>query len=155
MRILSTVLAILFVIIAFITLPTALVYLNHYFLLPQYNFFIFKILGFLIVNIGAALCLYCIFIFLISGKGTPVPIDPPKNLVSRGLYRFSRNPMYSGYATIILGEFFLLGSILLLVYSLAAFLFFHLLVVYFEEPRLKRKFGKSYSDYVKKVRRWL
>lgn len=46
--------------------------------------------------IGGPMILLCFWDFLVKGKGTPAPIDPPKELVVSGLYRFVRNPMYVG-----------------------------------------------------------
>src|SRR6267378_2554160 len=45
---------------------------------------------------GALVLLRCVWDFFAAGKGTLAPIDPPRFLVVRGLYRFTRNPMYTG-----------------------------------------------------------
>ena len=45
---------------------------------------------------GALILLRCVWDFFAAGKGTLAPIDPPRFLVVRGLYRFTRNPMYNG-----------------------------------------------------------
>jgi protein-S-isoprenylcysteine O-methyltransferase Ste14 len=93
--------------------------------------------------------------FVVTGHGTPAPIDPPHHLVARGFYRFSRNPMYVGVLAILTGEAVLLGSPTLLVYALAVGIGFHLFVVLYEEPTLHRLFGKAYEQYCTKVPRWL
>jgi hypothetical protein len=51
--------------------------------------------------IGTAIYLWCLWDFATAGRGTPAPIDPPKELVVRGLYRTVRNPMYVGVLTAI------------------------------------------------------
>src|SRR4051812_10453821 len=52
--------------------------------------------GILLVVVGAALALWCILTFALSGRGTPAPFDPPRRLVVAGPYRLVRNPMYVG-----------------------------------------------------------
>src|SRR5512133_2491849 len=68
------------------------------------------VLGLLCMLLGAALLLACIFEFARSGCGTLSPLDPPRRLVVRGLYRYVRNPMYLAVTTILLGETLLAGS---------------------------------------------
>src|SRR5678815_1015794 len=55
-----------------------------------------QVIGMLIGTLGAALAFWCILTFASVGKGTPAPFDPPRRLVTRGPYRFVRNPMYIG-----------------------------------------------------------
>lgn len=155
MKISSVILALVFILFAFIIIPLGLIQLNYIWSLPVYDLFFLKVIGLLMIIFGGLICLYCIGIFHILGKGTPVPFDPPKKLVGRGLYKYSRNPMYIGYLLIILGKFFFFGQFLLVVYFLAASIFWHLLIVYYEEPILKKRFGKSYLEYLKKTPRWL
>lgn len=105
--------------------------------------------------IGGAILLWSFWNFLIEGRGTPAPIDPPKELVVTGFYRYVRNPMYVGIFLILLGHFLWFKYLWLLVYLGVVFLFFHLFVTLYEEPTLKRKFGASYENYLKKVPRWI
>ncbi|HMV48090.1 MAG TPA: methyltransferase, partial [Blastocatellia bacterium] len=51
-------------------------------------------LGLIPIAVGASIYFWCAWDFATAGRGTPAPIDPPKELVARGLYRFTRNPMY-------------------------------------------------------------
>jgi protein-S-isoprenylcysteine O-methyltransferase Ste14 len=113
-----------------------------------------KIPGLFLMAAGFTIYLICAWDFTVHGKGTPAPIDPPKVLVARGLYKFTRNPMYVGVVTMIVGEavFFESGNILL--YSLVVSLAFHLRVIYYEEPTLRRLFGQSYEEYCRSVPRW-
>jgi protein-S-isoprenylcysteine O-methyltransferase Ste14 len=105
--------------------------------------------------VGVALYLWCVSDFVLRGRGTPAPIDAPKELVSRGLYRFVRNPMYVGVAMILLGEVLLLESLALLAYAALVCAAFHLFVVLYEEPNLRRRFGEPYVEYCRSVPRWL
>jgi len=99
--------------------------------------------------------LWCVRDFIVVGRGTPAPIDPPKALVDRGLYRVTRNPMYVGVLSMILAEALFFASPWLLAYAAALFSVFHAFVVFYEEPTLRRLFGQAYSDYTTRVPRWL
>jgi protein-S-isoprenylcysteine O-methyltransferase Ste14 len=105
--------------------------------------------------IGSLVILRCFWDFTLKGRGTPVPSDPPKELVSTGFYRYVRNPIYVGVLLIFLGHFLWFGYWALLIYTVFAFIGVHSFVVLYEEPTLKRKFGTSYEDYLKRVPRWI
>lgn len=112
-------------------------------------------LGLTIFLLGAATALSSVWRFAVHGKGTPAPIDPPKFLVSGGTYRITRNPMYVGVVSMVLGEAAVFTSAWLLVYGLLLFCLFHSFVVLYEEPTLRRQFGSSYEDFCKRAPRWL
>ena len=111
--------------------------------------------GALLVLSGAAVYLWCLWDFANFGRGTPAPIDPPKHLVIRGLYRFTRNPMYVGVLSVIAGWALLFQSRSLVIYWLCTAIFFHLFVLLYEEPHLRQVFGPSYKQYCSQVSRWL
>lgn len=111
--------------------------------------------GVIPILLGASIYLRCAWDFASAGRGTPAPIDPPKELVVRGLYRYVRNPMYVGVLTVLFGEALLFASSILLRYATAAFLSFHLFILLYEEPMLRRKFGGSYKRYCEAVPRWI
>lgn len=112
-------------------------------------------LGLLPVALGAAVYLECVWDFAARGRGTPAPLDPPKTLVVQGLYRRVRNPMYLGVGLMLLGEALLFGSWRLLLYALLVLSAFHLFVIFYEEPNLRRRFGAAYADYCRRVPRWV
>lgn len=111
--------------------------------------------GIFIFTIGFILMLTCIIGFAVQGRGTLSPADPTKKLVSTGLYRFSRNPMYIGVMMMLIGESIFFRLFVLAIYSLIIFTAFNIFIIYFEEPRLRKDFGDDYSKYMKAVRRWL
>jgi protein-S-isoprenylcysteine O-methyltransferase Ste14 len=111
--------------------------------------------GALLLLCGAALYLRCAWEFATRGRGTPAPIDPPKQLVVTALYRHVRNPMYMGVLSMVLGQAALFRSPLLLLYAGAIFLAFHVFVVAYEEPALRSRFGESHERYCASVPRWL
>jgi protein-S-isoprenylcysteine O-methyltransferase Ste14 len=105
--------------------------------------------------LGAAIYFWCLWDFARHGRGTPAPIDAPKRLVVRGLYRFVRNPMYVGVLLVIAGWAAFFESRAILFYGLGVFLMFHLTVLVVEEPILARSFGESYEAYRRAVGRWV
>ena len=104
---------------------------------------------------GLTVLLWCFRDFLAKGKGTPAPIDPPKELVVSGLYNYVRNPMYVGVLLVIIGHFLWFGFWSLLIYALVVFIAFNTFVTYYEEPNLKTRFGTAYENYLKRVPRWI
>ena len=107
------------------------------------------------IVIGAAILAWCIVDFVRSGRGTPAPWDAPKHLVTRGLYRVARNPMYLGIVCTLAGEALLFRSAWILGYAAVVFVVFHLFVTVYEEPTLRRQFGPSYVGYCDSVNRWI
>jgi protein-S-isoprenylcysteine O-methyltransferase Ste14 len=104
---------------------------------------------------GAAILLRCIRDFAVVGRGTLAPVDPPKELVVQGLYRYVRNPMYVGVLLVLLSEAAFFASAALLAYAAVIFLGFHAFITQYEEPALQRQFGESYARYRRSVPRWL
>ena len=100
------------------------------------------------------LALWCIATFILIGRGTPAPFDPPRRLVVVGPYRLVRNPMYIGAALALPGAALFYESWALLGYCAAFALATHLFVVTYEEPTLRATFGDAYVRYSQQVRRW-
>jgi len=115
----------------------------------------FRYTGILAILIGASIYLWCARDFTFAGKGTPAPIDPPKELVVRGLYRYVRNPMYVGVLSVIVGQAVWFESRVLFGYAGLVFLCFFAFVLLYEEPVLRHKFGESYERYRNTVPRWI
>jgi protein-S-isoprenylcysteine O-methyltransferase Ste14 len=116
---------------------------------------VFAYLAFPLWAIGGVILLWSFWNFLNEGHGTPAPIEPPKELVVAGFYRYVRNPMYVGILAIIIGHFLWFGFWNLFIYAVVVTIAFNSFVAYYEEPTLKRKFGVAYEDYLKKVPRWI
>jgi protein-S-isoprenylcysteine O-methyltransferase Ste14 len=113
-----------------------------------------QVTGFVVGAFGAVIALWCIFTFAFVGKGTPAPFDPPHRLVTGGPYRFLRNPMYVGATIALTGASVYYESLLLLAYAGIFLLICHVFVVMYEEPTLRRTFGREYEEYCGRVRRW-
>lgn len=121
----------------------------------QMEFGAFSYMAFPFWIFGIIVLLWCFWDFVEKGKGTPAPIDPPKELVAIGFYRYVRNPMYVGVLVILFGHVLWFGNWNLLIYALVIFSAFHLFVTQYEEPNLKKRFGKAYEVYLKEVPRWI
>jgi protein-S-isoprenylcysteine O-methyltransferase Ste14 len=104
---------------------------------------------------GAVTYAWTVWEFAAFGRGTPAPIDAPKRLVVHGLYRYTRNPMYVGVLTVLLGWAVLYQALTLLVYAIGVGFCFHLFVVLYEERHLAQVFGAEYTNYCANVGRWL
>jgi protein-S-isoprenylcysteine O-methyltransferase Ste14 len=113
------------------------------------------LLGWIAIALGGSLILWCYYLFLVVGRGTPWPFDPPKKLVVAGPYRIVRNPMEVSFLMIVLGEAFLFRSIALIVYGAISFALLHVREVFVEEPELRRRFGVPYEHYIESVPRWI
>jgi len=111
--------------------------------------------GLVVILVGATILIWCIADFARLGRGTLAPVDPPKALVIRGLYRYVRNPMYVGVVLVLLGESALFRSASLLLYTAVFFLIANLFVIVYEEPNLRARFGESYEHYRRSVARWI
>ena len=113
------------------------------------------ILGGLLLAAGLFLVVWTIRLFVVVGRGTLAPWDPTAALVARGPYRYVRNPMITGVATILAGQALFFRSwgiaIELAVFVLVNALYFP----FVEEPGLRRRFGTEYEEYCARVPRWL
>jgi len=107
------------------------------------------------IAIGFAIYVRCVWDFAARGRGIPAPLEHPKQLVVTGLYRYVRNPMYVGVLLVMLGEALFFRSQPLLEYTIIWFAIVHVVVLVYEEPNLRRKFGSSYDDYAATVGRWI
>ncbi len=115
----------------------------------------FRMAAFLPWLAGTLIFLWSCREFVCKGQGTPMPVDPPKVLVSEGLYRFVRNPMYLAALLILLGHVLWFQTLQMLIGFVALSIGFHLFVLFWEEPHLKRRFKDSFDDYCRKTPRWV
>ncbi|MBI3061806.1 MAG: isoprenylcysteine carboxylmethyltransferase family protein [Deltaproteobacteria bacterium] len=113
------------------------------------------LLALALLAMGGAMYAWCVWDFATFGRGTPAAIDAPKRLVVRGLYQYTRNPMYVGVLTLLIGWTVMFQATTLLIYTFCVGIAFHLFVVFYEERRLRQQFGAEYHDYCGYVGRWL
>ena len=113
-----------------------------------------QVVGWVVLVAGAAVLVEAFWRFVAEGIGTPAPVAPTEKLVVGGLYRYVRNPMYLAVAAVILGQAAVLGSWLLVVYSLVFGGVVWSFVHWYEEPALQRRFGAEYAAYRRAVPGW-
>ena len=114
-----------------------------------------RFIGPILIVIGIIGYLPCIWNFIFYAKGSPFPGDTQKYLIVKGLYRYVRNPMYISLYLIIFREALFFQSLDLLIYLSFWIVWFEIKVIFFEEPSLKERFGETYEQYRKSVRRWI
>ena len=89
-------------------------------------------------------------------SGTNVPTNRPAIvIVVRGVYRFSRNPMYLGGSGFFLGIALIAGSLWLVAAYIPLGLYLGLYVIPREEAYMARAYGDDYRAYCRRVRRWI
>jgi len=114
-----------------------------------------SVIGAAFLGTGLFLFIKTNLLFVRFGQGTLAPWDPPTNLVVRGIYGNTRNPMILGVLCILFGEVLIFGSILLFCWFILFFFGSHLYFKYSEEPGLLRRFGDDYLVYMNNVPRWI
>ena len=119
------------------------------------NLSVFRYVGIIPILSGALIYFWCAWDFTFVGKGTPAPFDAPKKVVATDAYQFTRNPMYVACVSVLIGEAIFFESAALLIYALVLFLIFHIWILIYEEPTLRKNFGASYEEYCREVSRWL
>ena len=112
-------------------------------------------LGLWLILNGLGLSGWCVNLFNVEGRGTPVPFDPPKRFVASGPYRFVRNPMALGLFLVLAGQAALYQSKVILGYLLIVIALVGAFVRFIEEPDLERRFGAPYTAYKRQVPRWI
>ena len=110
--------------------------------------------GGLLLVAGIAVIVSARIWFTRTGQN-PIPWKPTPSLIFQGPYRFTRNPMYLGATTILLGLGLALDNLWVCLFAVAALGIVHLIAVVPEERYLSVKFGESYTQYMARVRRYL
>lgn len=88
----------------------------------------------------------------LKAKGTPVPLNPPPQLVTAGPYAYVRNPMLTGVFALLFGIGVLLGSFSLLFISTPLFILINVWELKaIEEPELLKRLGQEYVEYRKRT----
>jgi len=115
-----------------------------------------QLLGLGLIVVAILLDLWSLTLFLLS-RTTPNPIKPENTseLVIRGMYRFSRNPMYLGLLTILIGWAIYLGSLIVFFILPLFVITLNIQQIKPEEEVLEKKFGETYLAYKRRVRAWI
>ncbi len=129
--------------------------LCHY-MVPLHQFISFPwcLLGLGPLVIGVALNLLADQAFK-QHDTTVKPFETSTELVTRGVFNISRNPMYLGMVLILFGIAFLLGSVTPFTVTLALAVLLDRMFIRSEEQMLEATFGEQFRQYRKEVRRWI
>ncbi|WP_440056091.1 methyltransferase family protein [Pseudoalteromonas sp. T1lg65] len=115
----------------------------------------YSLFGIILIIIGLSLSISGKRLFK-RLKTNIMTFDEPDVLVTEGVFKFTRNPMYLGFVVALLGVAVLTGAAIssLLLTALFALIVDRWYIAY-EEQMMTNKFGPDYSCYCKKVRRWI
>jgi protein-S-isoprenylcysteine O-methyltransferase Ste14 len=113
-----------------------------------------RIVGVIIVAAGLALIFSALASFRRTGQD-PKPWTPSPELIVEGPYRWTRNPMYVGLTCILVGLGLALNNLWFSLLAAVALFVVHFIAVLPEEEYLKEKFGSSYEEYRRRVRRYI
>jgi protein-S-isoprenylcysteine O-methyltransferase Ste14 len=83
------------------------------------------------------------------------PKKPTKVLVTSGIYRFTRNPIYLGFVLMLIGLPLTMGTYWGLILAWSLITFTNNLIIKHEEAYLEKEFKNQFADYCSHVRRWL
>jgi protein-S-isoprenylcysteine O-methyltransferase Ste14 len=111
-------------------------------------------IGALLAAAGVGLMASAMGLFRRAGTAIP-PWEPTTALVTGGIYRFSRNPIYVSVVILYLGLALLFGASWSLVLLIPAVAVLQVAVIRHEEAYLERRFGEAYRAYRARVRRWI
>jgi len=132
----------------------AMVLLNSFAAGGRWLYYPWRNLGIIIIVLGLSLTLGGVILFRKLGTN-PIPGTQAKVLVTKGPFRYTRNPMYLGFITILTGISILLGTFSpLLVIPIFSWIL-HTQFVLREEKWMEGWFGESYLAYKSKTPRWL
>lgn len=108
-----------------------------------------------VLALPALLGLSAVQEFVTRGAGTPVPFDPPRRLVTSGMYRYVRNPMQLSGAVVLLMLAVILASPWIALGAGVAFVYSAGIAGWDEDEDLRRRFGPSWTAYRRSVPAWL
>jgi protein-S-isoprenylcysteine O-methyltransferase Ste14 len=108
-------------------------------------------IGLILLLLGAVLCGWCVMSFR-RARGTPVPFNPPTELVVVGPYLWMRNPMVTGVFAALFGVGLLLHSSSIALLWTPLYILAHVIELKkVEEPELELRFGAAYAEYRQRV----
>lgn len=140
--------------IIYVLILLRLTMLNSYwFEIDFSNFLIIKYVGLAFVSLGFVFGILALIAMKNSWR-VGIKYDQKTDLVTSGIFRFSRNPYFFSYDILILGYILIFPSIILIILHLALVIIFHNMILE-EEKYLESVHGNSYLNYKRKVKRYL
>ena len=113
------------------------------------------IFGAVLWLIGLTLLLATIRMFMLIGRGTIMPWDPTRKLITGSLYGHVRNPMILGVLTVQVGAAIMFASTGVTALAVVFLVVNTVYFIYSEEPGLEKRFGAEYVEYKRNVPRWI
>lgn len=115
----------------------------------------YKGLSIFLLVFFSAIGIYSAYTMVKLGKGTPLPLDQTQELVTKGAYKYVRNPMAIAGVGQGIAISILFSSIPVFVYTIIGAVLWQFVVRPMEEKNMTQRFGKAYEDYRKKVKCWI
>ncbi|MEO0943649.1 MAG: isoprenylcysteine carboxylmethyltransferase family protein [Pseudomonadota bacterium] len=112
------------------------------------------VIGLLVFALGLGIAAAAILEFA-RARTTVIPRQAPSALITSGIFRFSRNPIYLADVLILVGLSLNWGKVLGLVLAPVFVVIVTRRFIQGEEARLKQAFGGEYEAYLARTRRWL
>ena len=113
-----------------------------------------SLLGLILILSGISL-VFVSFRFMRKMKTTFIPDGTPEVLISSGPFKFSRNPIYLGMLTILVGVAFLMASLSAIIIAFVFGTIINFTWIAHEEKKLHELFSEDWENYSSKVRRWI
>ena len=113
-----------------------------------------SLLGLILILSGISL-VFVSFRFMRKMKTTFIPDGMPEVLISSGPFKFSRNPIYLGMLTILVGVAFLMSSLSAIIIAFVFGIIINFTWIAHEEKKLHELFSEDWENYYSKVRRWI
>jgi len=127
---------------------------NEYFPGPRFTGLVWQVIGGVIIVLGLGLLVWANGGFTRAGTGV-IPFRNVTALVTSGVYRFTRNPMYLGMVALLLGCAVTVGASTALVIPPLFAVIIEYRFIRPEEAMLREIFPEQYPEYCKRVRRWI
>ncbi len=128
--------------------------LGRFILLPIVVSSVVRNIGLVLAGVGFLLGILAFYSFM-KARTTLDPHGSVRSIVSTGIYRFTRNPIYLGMVCMLIGFPLTFGIVWGIPLVLAFIPLMNKLVIEHEEAYLEKKFGEGYTGYKRRVRRWL
>lgn len=127
---------------------------NEFFPGPRFTGLAGQLAGGLLILTGLVLLVFANGLFTRAGTDV-IPFRNVTTLVTSGVYRYSRNPMYLGMLLVLLGSAITVGATTALLVPPLFLVVIELRFIRAEEEMLHRLFPGEYAEYCTRVRRWL
>ncbi len=129
--------------------------LDRFLPVGEFDFFGRETMAYLMLGLGVLVIGIAVIQFLVA-KTTTNPMNPESSntLVIKGIYSFTRNPMYLGMLLFLIAFGLRLGNAFNTLLAAGFVYYMNHFQIKYEEAALTEKFGKEYLLYLKAVRRW-